>query len=415
MPVADTQHPWRRATLAAFSIVTATVFLGWWALEDTIWPPAMEDPVHGVTYVPYGENQDAVAFDGARAFDARASAKVVLARNAPRKEQIETDMRTLAAKVRYVRTYSACDGAEDVPRIANQYGLRVVAGARIYDHAMVPGLGTRAWLDFNERQTGREIAGLIRIANDNPNVERVLVGNERLLYGEISPRRLLDYIRQVKKNVKVPVSTAEPWHIWLEYPELAREVDFIAVHILPYWDASVGKNGPIAYLKTRIAELRAVFPNKTIVIAEFGWPSGGPNRVGWDAGGSALNIASHSEQARIVREAVAWLREQKIDHFIAEAFDQPWRSRDLEGTAGGYWGLWDADRQLKFAWTGPVTVFGTWWKLALGTVMLTLPVFAIFMWVTDCRRFVDQLVVGLVLALAVAGMIFTACVGPSWD
>jgi len=47
---------------------------------------------------------------------------------------------------------------------------------------------------------------------------------------------LIEYIREVKKRTWKPVSTAETWDIWVDHPELAAEVDYIAVHILPYWE-----------------------------------------------------------------------------------------------------------------------------------------------------------------------------------
>jgi glucan 1,3-beta-glucosidase len=45
---------------------------------------------------------------------------------------------------------------------------------------------------------------------------------------------------------------------------------------------------------------------------------------------------------------------------LIEAFDQPWK-RLLEGTAGGYWGLYDdAGRQLKFRFGDPVSNHPDW-------------------------------------------------------
>ena len=61
---------------------------------------------------------------------------------------------------------------------------------------------------------------------------------------------------------------------------------------------------------------------------------------------------------------VAWLKAQNIQYFVVEAIDQPWKSYDLEGKAGGYWGLWNADRQQKFEWTGPIQTFPQWWVYA---------------------------------------------------
>lgn len=400
------------SALAALLIIAAATFLGWKVFSGTIEPPPMDGPLYGVTYAPYAKDQDSMALGIAKervALTDDAGARAAVAQHSPRREQIERDMRTLAGRVRYVRTYSALDGAEEVPKIADQYGLKVAAGAWIYDHVGVTN-DQRGRLELYQQQSDREVASLIRIANANPNVERVLVGNETILRGEISIRRLIEYIRQVKKNVKVPVSTAEPFHVWLDHPELVREVDFIAVHILGYWDVGAGRNGALAYLKDKIADLRQAFPGKNIVVTEVGWPSYGASRIGHDKGGTGTKVASHAEQARYIREAVAWLREEKIDHFIIEAFDQPWKSRDLEGLAGGYWGLWDADRQLKFDWTGPITVFGDWWKLAAWTVLLTLPVFGLFLWTMRGVRFAGQLAFGAVSALAGAGMVYAGYV-----
>ena len=45
---------------------------------------------------------------------------------------------------------------------------------------------------------------------------------------------------------------------------------------------------------------------------------------------------------------------------MIEAFDQPWKRR-LEGTVGGYWGLFDgATRQAKFDWGKPVSNHPFW-------------------------------------------------------
>ncbi len=42
-------------------------------------------------------------------------------------------------------------------------------------------------------------------------------------------------------------------------------------------------------------------------------------------------------------------RPTTLDYNFIEAFDQPWK-RYQEGTAGGYWGLFDEDRTPKFSW-----------------------------------------------------------------
>src|SRR5207245_4372904 len=55
--------------------------------------------------------------------------------------------------------------------------------------------------------------------------------------------------------------------------------------------------------------------------------------------------------------------------------DQPWKF--LEGGGGPYWGILNAARETKFAWTGPV-VDEAYWKLAtialLVGVLMSLPI-----------------------------------------
>src|SRR6185436_5813459 len=115
----------------------------------------------------------------------------------------------------------ATDGGEYMPEIAARVGLKLVPGAWIYS-------ANEAKLQFG-REAGEvnaeETRALIRMANQTPNIERLLVGNENILRWDgqkdlrdpnaVSPAQLIREIRTVKRNVKVPVSTGEPWHIWL--------------------------------------------------------------------------------------------------------------------------------------------------------------------------------------------------------
>ena len=127
----------------------------------------------------------------------------------------------LGGKVNYVRTYRATDGGDVMPEIANRNGLKLVPGAWIYSASEAKQQFGREASEVNAEET----RALIRMANQNPNIERVLVGNENILRWDgqknlrdpnaTSPAQLIREIRNVKRNVKVPVSTAEPWHVWL--------------------------------------------------------------------------------------------------------------------------------------------------------------------------------------------------------
>ena len=76
----------------------------------------------------------------------------------------------------------------------------------------------------------------INLAKHNSNVNGIVVGNETIYRGEQKVDDLIELIKRVKKSVNVPVTTGEIWNIWRDNPELASSVDFIAAHVLPYWE-----------------------------------------------------------------------------------------------------------------------------------------------------------------------------------
>ncbi|MGQ0658712.1 MAG: glycosyltransferase [Chromatiales bacterium] len=265
----------------------------------------------------------------------------------PNEQELEADLRRLRGKVETVRTYSSTNGFERVPRLAQRHGLKVMAGA---------------WLDKRKENNADEIVNVVRNARKYPNVSRVIIGNETILRGDLTVQDLSFYLRKVRKRLRQPVSTAEPWHVWLKYPELAKSVDFIAIHVLPYWEG-VPADESVDWVIARFKQVQAEFPNKRVVIAEAGWPSDG-NRLE-DAKPSLTN------SARFVRRFLNAATAQKIDYFIMEAYDQAWK-RVEEGSVGPHWGLWSADREAKFPMVGDIVADEQWRAKALVASLLVL-------------------------------------------
>jgi len=315
-----------RTTVRIFvAALVALVSLGTWVWLNQPQPASdWTGTVNGVSFSPYQRDQDP------------------LADRYPTPEEIGQDLAMLAGKVKRVRTYSSLDGIEEVPRLAAQQGLTVTAGA---------------WLDQRMGRNEQEIVNLIHNAKAYRNIDRLIVGNESILRADLTVERLARYLKVVRKATGLPVSTAEPWHVWLKHPELVREVDFIAVHILPYWEG-IPADQAVDYVLHRYNELRARYPGKPILIGEVGWPSSGSS-VKADAHATDGSEATRVNQAQFVRAWLNTAREKGIDYFIMEAFDQPWK-RAIEGSVGKHWGLWDVDRQPKFAMTGPVVENPLW-------------------------------------------------------
>ena len=77
----------------------------------------------------------------------------------------------------------------------------------------------------------------------------------------------------------MPVTYADVWEFWLRYPDVQSAVDFVTIHVLPYWeDFPIPASRAAAHLVAIRNKVAAVFPGKEIVIGEFGWPSAGRMR-----------------------------------------------------------------------------------------------------------------------------------------
>lgn len=272
----------------------------------------------------------------------------------PAVESISRDLALLAPHTRHIRTYSAGD-YPGLPELARQHDLKLMLGALLDER-----------LDHNKR----ELAAAINQARSHPNIDRLIVGNETQLTAKLTPNRLISYLDQARvalRSTTVQVSTAEPWHVWMEQPQLAQHVDFIAIHVLPYWEGVSFESA----VQTSLAQIRKVqdrFPGRKVVVAEIGWPSNG-QPVG-------LARATAANQARFIRGFLQQAQAMGIDYFLIEAFDQPWKIA-TEGRAGPHWGLWDNGRQPKFSFSGPILADPHWqpkaWLASLLGLGLALP------------------------------------------
>ncbi len=315
-------------TVAAVLALIVCVHAGLWALlKPHATAPDFTGQLASLSYSPFASsgNPD----DG----------------NRPSAAQIRADLKAIAPYTRAIRTYSSTDGGELVPPIAAKFGLKVTVGA---------------WIGKDKQRNEREIRSALDLARHNSNVDAIVVGNETIFRGDQTVDSLIGLIKQVKRSSPVPVTTGEIGSVWLEHPELASAVDFVAAHVLPYWEgfsASQAVDQTIEFYD----QLRRALPGKRIVIAEFGWPSAGYNFGNAEPG--------RIEQAVVLRDFASRAEAYGIDYNIVEAVDQPWKT--FEGGVGPYWGIFSAARVPKFSWTGPITD-PDWGKEASLAVLLGL-------------------------------------------
>ncbi len=305
-----------------FAIVFAAIHFGTWAVANRALPLISVKPlVNGFAYSGYQENQSP------------------LDKTFPNTAELAHDIKLLKKLTNRIRIYASLENSEVIP-LAAEEEMSVIAGA---------------WINQDNYANDREIAALKEKMMYYDNIEEAIVGNEALLRNDISVDDLIVYLDEVREATEVPISTAEPWHIWLKNPELVKHVDYIAVHLLPYHEG-VPIEGAAAYTIDRYKELALAYPRKRIVITEVGWPSSGPT-IG-------ASVASDVNQARFVREFLAKNSNSQYDYYLMEAFDQPWKY-NIEGWAGAYWGMFDAKRTPKYALQGSVAKDDRWAEKAI--------------------------------------------------
>ena len=228
-------------------------------------------------------------------------------------KQIEEDLADLAKISDCVRTYSVDNGLEKVPELASKVGLKVLLGV---------------WIGNGRIKNAQLVETAVSLARDYPGViKAIIVGNEVLLRGEMTPSDLRELIRSVKTRVNVPVSYADVWEYWLRYREVSDAVDFVTIHVLPDWgDFPVRAEDAAAHVMAIQKRVAVAFSGKVILIGETGWPSMGRMREG--------ALPSRTNQARVISELLDEAKRENFHVNLIEAYDAPWK-RQWEGTVGG--------------------------------------------------------------------------------
>ena len=330
------------AALVSYACTAIAIVLAWWWLGAPVHlassPLAVGGKLYCVSYAPFRDGQDPLV--ETTAVDAR---------------QIDEDLTLLSRYTDCIRTYSIENGLDQIPAIAHRHGMKVLLGL---------------WLSSKPEKNRHQVETVIQLAKTFPDTIRaVIVGNEVLLRGDLSVADLTSFIREVKSQVSMPVTYADVWEYWLRYSDLKSEVDFVTIHILPYWEdfplpASLAATH-VDSIRKRIA---AALPDKEIFIGEVGWPSAGRMREG--------ALPSLSNQARVIGETLTLAQHENFRVNVIEAFNQSWK-RALEGPTGGFWGIFDrATGDPKFSFSGNVSNHPRWLEQAIAGIFLAGAIFA---------------------------------------
>lgn len=238
-------------------------------------------------------------------------------------DQIRRRMAIIAPYTKWVRSFSCIEGNELIPIIAREFGLKTLVGA---------------WLGDDKALIEEEIAGLIKLAKDG-YVDIAAVGNEVMYRKDLTEEELLGYIARVKKALpNTTIGYVDAYYEFSARPNITAACDVILANCYPYWE-SCHIDYSLMHAKQMYYQALHAGQGKKVIITETGWPSQG----------TGLNDAQPSiENAlRYFLNIQQWSAQDDIEVFYFSSFDEAWKV-GAEGDVGAYWGLWDAQENLKF-------------------------------------------------------------------
>jgi exo-beta-1,3-glucanase (GH17 family) len=270
----------------------------------------------------------------------------------PSYEQVKEDLLILKGKWKYLRLYDSGKHSQTVLEVIKKENLdfKVMLGAYIgaeMNNFGCPwgGVYSDSELKRNKRRNFLEIRRMIKLANQYHDIVFASsAGNEATVEWTdhfVSVKKIIDYVRMIKKETKQPVSFCEnyvPWQNKLK--ELVEEVDFISIHTYPVWEYK-NIHEALEYTKENYLSVAKKYPEKPVMITEAGWATNSNGR-----GIEAENV-SEEYQEIYYKELVKWSEQEGILTFIFEAFDEPWKGSEEEMEPEKHWGLFYVDRKPK--------------------------------------------------------------------
>ena len=239
-------------------------------------------------------------------------------------EQIRRRLKIIQPYTKWIRSFSCTEGNELIPKIARELGIKTFVGA---------------WLGNDAEINKKEIAGLIKLANEG-YVDIAAVGNEVMYRQDLSEEELLSFINEVKEKITtdVPVGYVDAYYEFEDRPAISDACDIILANCYPFWEGC-HQDYSLLYMKDMYRRAQRAGKGKKVIITETGWPNQGSSLAG--------AVPSKENAMKYFINAQLWSKEEDIDLFYFSSFDESWKVGS-EGDVGSYWGIWDKDEKLKF-------------------------------------------------------------------
>lgn len=194
----------------------------------------------------------------------------------------------------------------------------------------------------NKKNNQKQLDALIELSNAYPDIiNYVSAGNENTSSWNpkmVSVTEMAKYIKILKKNVKQPVTFCEGAYFWnTEALPLVEEVDFLSIHIYPFWQRKPIEEA-LQYTIEFFEATKENIPSKPIVITEAGWPTKS----------NLEDTYTNNEVHKAYIEGLdEWAKRENVLIYYFEAFDEPWKGSGSNAEPEKHWGLYDVNRNKK--------------------------------------------------------------------
>jgi exo-beta-1,3-glucanase (GH17 family) len=269
----------------------------------------------------------------------------------PSEIEILEDLNIIKNHWNLIRMYGSDEDAERVLKVIkeNNLPIKVMLGV---------------WLENETKHPQRKVENIyqvlkaIQLGNDYVDLLAAInVGNESRVFWswhQMEQKSLIKYIRMVRNNTTVPVTTADDYNFWnkAESNEVADEIDFIVAHIYALWNGKTLDNAIEWMDAIYFQDIKTMHADKEITIGETGWATNyNPNKTGPGEQGTLIKgKVSVDAQGKYLIQLYNWLIKNQITTFLFEAFDEPWKGggeNSGPNEVEKHWGVYYENRQPK--------------------------------------------------------------------
>ena len=268
----------------------------------------------------------------------------------PTKEEILEDLNIVSDYWNLVRVYNSDDDTERILKVIreNNFPIKMMLGV---------------WLENEENNSEKKKSNITNILRGIELVNKyqdiiiaVNIGNETQVFWswhKMNQENLIRYIRMVRDNITLPVTTADDYNFWNkpESKPVAEEIDFIVTHIHPAWNGQT-LNTAFDFLDSIYHEIETLHSPKLIVLGETGWPTmyNADKKAPGEQGTLMKGEISIPAQEKYLLRHDEWVNKNKIITFLFEAFDESWKGggdKSGDNEVEKHWGVFYEDRTPK--------------------------------------------------------------------